>query len=401
MRRSSEQSGALVWSTNLVVLAVSVFFINFGNGLYRGAATNFFVDILGLSGTQVLWLAGLREIPGLALIFIAATIMHLSLPRRAAVSVLLMGVGYGLYVTVHSYSGLIAVAIVASLGFHIWMPLQNSLAMGLVERARSGRVMGIISSVRALASIVGMGVIALLSRFVPDIPLRVYFLAGGALIVLAGFLLFRIPSDVGAAKGVQPRMLMKRRYWLYYVLIFFEGSRMQVFGTFGTLILVQNYGLDVWQISLLLLASGLVNFLLAPRLGTLLDSLGEYRVLPISYLLLAGCFVGYATFHNPWILGVILILINLLVTLEIGLSTYVRRIAPEEELVPTLSAGVSINHITSVAMSLLAGTLLAIVGYEKLSWGAAMIILASVPFALAMKVRTSPSQELASAPAAE
>ena len=66
-----------------------------------------------------------------------------------------------------------------------------------------------------------------------------------------------------------------------------------------------------------------------------------------------------------------LIGINLLVTLSIGLSTYVNRIAPREELTPTLSAGVSINHITSVGMSLVAGTLLTIVGYQALCWGAA------------------------------
>jgi predicted MFS family arabinose efflux permease len=388
-----------MWSTNLIVLSLSVFFINFGNGLFRGAATNFYVDTLGLNGTQVLWLAGLREIPGLALIVIAATIMHLSLPRRAAVAVLLMGAGYALYATVQSYAGLIAVAIAASLGFHTWMPLQNSLAMSLVERSHSGKVMGTISSVRALASIVGMGAIALLTRFVAGVSLRAYFVAGGVLIVIAGLFLFRIPRHVGAAQKTQRRMLLKKRYWLYYVLIFFEGSRVQVFGTFGTLILVENYGLEVWQISLLLLGSGLVNFLLAPRLGTLLDILGEYRVLPVSYLLLSACFVGYATFHSPWVLGAILILINLLVTLAIGLSTYVRRFAPEEELVPTLSAGVSINHITSVSMSILAGTLLATVGYEKLCWGAAIIILASVPFAAAMRVKQSPVEEMAGSPA--
>jgi len=75
------------------------------------------------------------------------------------------------------------------------------------------------------------------------------------------------------------------------------------------------------------------------------------------------------------------------VTLSIGLSTYVNRIAPPDELGPTLSAGVSVNHITSVTMSLVAGTLLSIVGYEALCWGAACIILLSVPFALLIKVR--------------
>jgi hypothetical protein len=47
---------------------------------------------------------------------------------------------------------------------------------------------------------------------------------------------------------------------------------------------------------------------------------------------------------------------------------------------------VSINHITSVSMSLVAGTLLSVVGYEWLCWGAAAVIMLSVPFALAIKV---------------
>jgi predicted MFS family arabinose efflux permease len=166
---------------------------------------------------------------------------------------------------------------------------------------------------------------------------------------------------------------------------------MQVFGTFGTLILVQNYGLDARQISLLLVVSGIVNFVLAPRLGQLLDIVGERIMLSASYVALALCFIGYATVHNVWFLCAMLIGINLLVTLRIGLSTYVNRIAPPEELTPTLSAGVSINHITSVTMSLLAGMLLELVGYEWLCWGAAGIIFLSVPFALAIKIGTPPT----------
>jgi predicted MFS family arabinose efflux permease len=188
-------------------------------------------------------------------------------------------------------------------------------------------------------------------------------------------------------------MILKPRYWIYYVLTFFEGSRMQVFGTFGTLVLVQDYGLNARQISLLLLVSGVVNFVLAPRMGQLLDVVGERITLAVSYVLLALCFVGYATVHNVLFLGAMLVAINLLVTLRIGLSTYVNRIAPPEELTPTLSAGVSINHITSVSMSLVAGTLLSLVGYEWLCWGAAGLIMLSVPFALAIRVDLPPALE--------
>jgi predicted MFS family arabinose efflux permease len=388
--RERFKTATSAWSPYLIMLAVTVFLERLGQGLLGGASTNFLVDVLGLSGKQVLWLAGIREIPGLALMGIAALIMHWPLSRRAGLSLLLMGLGYGLYATVQSYTALIATALLGSLGFHNWMPLQSSLGLALTTRERSGRILGFLSSMGSLASIVGMGLTALLAT---TLPLRAFYIVGGVVIAIGGLLVFRIPMDVGKRMEAEPRLILRWRYWLYYVLIFFEGSRMQVFGTFGTLILVQNYGLGARQISLLLVVSGIVNFLLAPRMGQLIDVVGERITLSVSYVLLALCFVGYATVHNVWFLGAMLIAINLLVTLRIGLSTYVRRIAPPEELTPTLSAGVSINHITSVSMSLVAGTLLSIVGYEWLCWGAAAVIMASVPFALAIKVIAPPALE--------
>jgi predicted MFS family arabinose efflux permease len=389
--RERLRASTSTWSPYLITLAITVFLSRLGQGLFGGASTNFLVDVLNLSGKQVLWLAGIREIPGLALMGIAALMMHLPLSRRAAYSLVLMGVGYGLYATVNSYTALIAAALVGSLGFHNWMPLQSSLGLSLSKREESGRILGFLASIGSLASIVGMGLTAVLAT---TLPLRAFYVIGGVVIAVGGLLIFRIPKDVGERKVAQPRMLIKKRYWLYYVLIFFEGSRMQVFGSFGTLILVQNYGLNARQISLLLVVSGIVNFLLAPRLGRLIDLLGERITLSASYVLLALCFVGYATVHNAWFLAAMLVSINLLVTLRIGLSTYVNRIAPQEELTPTLSAGVSVNHITSVSMSLVAGTLLSIVGYEWLCWGAAAVIIVSVPFALAIRVTAPPALEV-------
>jgi predicted MFS family arabinose efflux permease len=386
--RQRLKTASSTWSLSLLTLAATVFLSRLGEGLLTGASTNFYIDILGLGGKEVLWLAGIREIPGLSLMFIAALIMHLPLSRRAAISLLLMGLGYGLYATVHSYTALIAMALVASLGFHTWMPLESTLGLALTKKEHSGRTLGTLASMGSLASIIGMGVTAALAT---TLPLRAFYVIGGLTIAIGGILVSRIPREVGEQSRAQPRMILKWRYWIYYVLIFFEGSRMQVFGTFGTLILVQNYGLEARQISLLLAASGIVNFVLAPRMGRLLDVVGERIMLSVSYVLLALCFVGYATVHNVWFLCSMLIGINLLVTLRIGLSTYVNRIAPAGELAPTLSAGVSVNHITSVSMSLVAGTLLSIVGYEWLCWGAAAIIMLSVPFALAIKISVPPA----------
>ena len=124
-----------------------MFLERFGQGIVNAVNTNFFVDALGLSGTQVLWLTGFREIPGLSLMFVAALVMHLPLVRRATLSLVLMGVGYGLYVFVGSYTAVVAVAIIASLGFHNWSPVEQALGMGLAPKGRSGEVLGTITSV--------------------------------------------------------------------------------------------------------------------------------------------------------------------------------------------------------------------------------------------------------------
>lgn len=382
-------SDSSFWSTNLIILVASVFLERFGQGIVNAVNTNFFVNVLGLSGTQVLWLTGFREVPGLSLMFIAALIMHMPLVRRASLSLILMGVGYGLYILVGSYTAVVATAIIASLGFHNWAPVEQALGMGLAPKGRSGEVLGILTSITSMAAIAGMGVVALLA-FV--LPLRAFYALGGVVIIVAAFLVARLPLDTASTRKAMPRMVLKRRYLLYYILTFFEGSRMQVFGAFGTLILVQNYGADTRTISLLLLTSSIVNSLIVPRFGKLIDRFGERWTLTASYVLLALCFIGYATVHNAVFLGAMVIGINLLVTLHLALTTYVNRIAPPEELTPTLSAGMSINHVSSVGMSLVAGSLLQIVGYETLCYAAAGIIMLSVPFAMALR-RPAPTPQ--------
>jgi predicted MFS family arabinose efflux permease len=380
-----QRLGAILtgWGPQLVTLAVTWFLISLGQGLFGGVTTNYFVNDLGLNGKQVLWMTGIREIPGLTLMLIAALIMHLPLSLRAGMSLIVMGIGFALYSVAHSFLTLAGVVIVGSVGFHNWLPLSSSLGLALSKKEEAGRTLGSLSAVAAFASIVGMGIAALLAS---RLPLSRFFLIGGACVVAGGLLVLRIPRHVGRENEQQPRMLLKRRYWLYYVLTLFEGSRSQVFSAFGTLVLVQVYGLNATQISLLLVTSAVVNLLFARRLGYALDVVGERITLAVSYLLLAFCFVGYATVHNALFLCAMLVGINLLVTLSIGLSTYVSRIAPPEELTPTLSAGVSVNHISSVTMALLAGSLLAIVGYEALCYGAAVMILLSIPFALMIRV---------------
>ena len=385
MNRLLSNLTAPIWSKNLIMLAVITFLNRFGQGVLGGASMNFFVETLGLTDGQVLAMEGIREIPGLSLMFIAALIRFLPLSQQSVLAVVLMGVGYILYAPVSSYGGLVFASLLASLGMHMWMPIYPSLSMGMATKETAGRVLGALGSVGALAAIAGMGVIALSSRVLADMSLRVYYLIGGSIIVCSGLLTLKLPRNIGATARPQPKMLVSKRYWLYYVLTFFEGSRKEVLGTFVTLFLVKVFNFQVWQTSLLLLSSSAINLLASPYMGYMIDRHGERKTLAASYILLAlGC-IGYATIRSIWLLIPVALMMKMLVLMSMGLNTYVNKMAPAEELMPTLSTGVSINHITSVAMPLVAGAVLPFVGYSGIFLGTGCLIACSIPFAVAMR----------------
>ncbi len=288
VQNTARDASASIWSRNLIILAIAIFLLSLGSGLQNGIGTNFMQE-LGLTGSQVLLQSGIREIPGLGLMFLAALMMRLPLTWRSVSAILIMGIGYALYATVHSWTALVMVSLTASFGFHLWMPLNSSLALGLAKKENSGKVLGTLASVGALATMAGIGTILLFSRW---ISLRTFAGIAGLLIVVAAIVLSRLPKSIGETKKAQPRLLFKRRYWLYYVLLLFEGSRAQVFSAFNLMVLVYDYGLSALQISILLLASGLVNFSLAQRLGRLLDAVGERTTLTIGYVALGALFRG-------------------------------------------------------------------------------------------------------------
>lgn len=389
MNKFWQKSGVYIWTSSLILLAYSIFLRSFGFGLLDGARTNFLIDTLKLGSGQVLWLEGIRELPGLVLMFIAIFFMRLSLSRSLAFSIFIAGIGYTLYAVVNSYHALIVVVVISSLGLHMSMPLHSSLAMCLTTKDKVGRVLGSLSSVGSLASIAGICVIMLISRLMETLSLRAYYIAGGTFIILSAFLIFRIPANAGATEINPPRMLIKRYYWLYYVLILLQGSGQQVLDSFCMLLLVKSFSLKVWNISFLLLISSVLSMFTAPYVGHLIDKFGERKTVPVSYVFLSLCCLGFALIKNVIILEILMVMIRLLWMFGMGLSTYVRRISPPEELTPTLSTGISINHITSVSLPLIAGWLLPTLGFEVIFLGTAIIIAISIPFAFAMKTNIS------------
>ncbi len=390
-----------LWTRDLAITTLAVFFMRFGEGILNGARMNFFVDTLGITGGQVLWLEGIREVPGLLLIFVAALTMRLPLSRRAVSAALILGLGYMSFALVQSYTGLLAAAVAASFGLHIYQPIGPALGLALATGRTRGRVLGLLASVGSLAGIAGIGVLALtsnLTRNAPPDALRWYYVVGGAIVALSALFFWRLSPKLGATDQEQPRMVVKRRYWRFYLLKFFEGSRKEILGSFCLLVLVDFFGWGVWQTSTLLLIASVLSMVISPYLGAAVDRFGAKISLAVSYAILALAAVGYALIPNPMILAVIYIVIRMAHILNLGLNVYAHERAPAEELNPTLAAGVSFDHVSSVGMPFIFGAMMAATGnYTHVYWLAAVLIAISVVFVLRMQSghEPQPAQELA------
>ncbi len=96
-------------------------------------------------------------------------------------------------------------------------------------------------------------------------------------------------------------------------------------------------------------------FLTGPLMGRMVDRFGERRMLSLSYIGLILVFLGYGFVQHRPILYVLFCIDNMIFFGGIALTTYVNKIAPEEDIQQTLAMGVTMNHISSVAAPFLGG----------------------------------------------
>jgi predicted MFS family arabinose efflux permease len=194
------------------------------------------------------------------------------------------------------------------------------------------------------------------------------------------------------------RFLLHRRYTVYYLLIFLQGARKQLFLMFAVWLLVKGHGVHREMILTLMIINQVLALLTAPTMGRIVDRFGERSTLTVSYVALTAIMCGYAFIQQTSLLYGLYVLDSLLFVGGIALTTYLNKIAPKEDIRPTLTMGVTMNHIPSVLVPLVGGLL-----WEHV--GATTVFLMGGAFALTSLIVTQwvrpESQGLASSLATE
>ena len=334
----------------LIALSAAVAGAGFVMAMQMGLNANFLADVIGVSGLQLGILEAVRETCGITALLGLALFAGLAEPVIGALMLVLFGLGLGGYTFVSTYGAVVAMSVVWSQGLHIWMPLPRSMAMALAEPHQAGRRLGQMHAAGSAGFVVGLLAAYLLTRI--GVPLRPLFLVAAGVGLIAATFCLGIPRQI---KTPGPRFVLRKRYGLYYLLSFLEGWRKQIFVCFAGFLLVRVHGTPLETILMLWGLVQLISYLAAPRVGTLIDRIGERRILVFYFSCLTAFFIGYATIPNRFVLYGLFVVDSAFFVLAMGLTTYVNRLAPPAERTPTLGMGVAMNHAAAVTMPLLGG----------------------------------------------
>jgi MFS family permease len=371
---------------NFLLLAGAVFCVGGAFGVQIPLFANFIFERFGVRTHEYGYLEAFRETPGFLTVAVGALVMVVAAPRLSAVSLLVMGVGLAAYAWVTDIASvlggsailaLIVTSVFWSVGFHTWLPLQNTLALRYAPSDETGRWLGWLRTTSGVGHIVMMGVALLLIRVLEYEGL--FLIAGGFLVVGAVLVGLAGRGDHAVVAKTPPRrILVRKRYKVYYALIFLQGARKQIFLMFAVWLLVKGHGAARETILILMLINQGLNLLISPSMGKVVDRFGERLTLTVSYVLLALVFLGYAFVPQTNALYVLYVVDHLLFVGGIALTTYLNKIAPREDIRPTLTMGVTLNHIPSVLVPLIGGALWVAYGHTVVFVGGAMFATMSV-----------------------
>ena len=302
-----------------------------------------------------------RELPGFLVFIVIGFLYALGDIRIAVIANICAAVGMLLLGIIPPVFSIALLCIfVYSSGQHIYMPLSNTIAMSFASDNRLGRKLGQVSAANTAALVVSSGLLWLLFQFT-KVSFAITFTIGAAAFVAAAILLGMMNPNRTAK--LNTRFVFRKEYRLFYWLSVLYGARKQIFITFGPWVLVDVFKQKVTTMTILFFIISVLNIAFRPFTGYLIDKIGEIFVLGSEAFILFIVCLGYtfATDILPLNGAIVLISIcyitdQLFSSASMARATYLRKIAiKDEDVSPTLSLGISIDHIMSMFLPVMGG----------------------------------------------
>ncbi|KZN51093.1 MFS transporter [Pseudoalteromonas luteoviolacea] len=332
---------------SFLVLASIVMAMAFAG--WTAMLNNFAVEAADFTGANMGMLQSLREIPG----FLAFTAVFILLVLKeqtfALVSLCVLSIGVaitGLFPTIY---GLYATTVLMSIGFHYFETLNQSLSLQWFKKDEAAEKLGKLLSIKSMAALGTFAVIWVGFTWLQSDYVWMYLLIGGAGLAVTIFMAMTHRQFV-AASPQNKKLILRKEYSLYYLLVFFSGARRQIFMVFAGFLMVEKFGYDVAEITALYMLNHVINIFLAPKIGSWIGRIGEQKALTVEYTGLTLVFVGYALVESAQLAAVLYVVDHIFFAMAIALKTYFQKIARPEDIAATAGVSFTINHIAAVVI---------------------------------------------------
>lgn len=341
----------------LILMAVA---LPLAFSVWSALLNNFVVEVIRFDGLDIGVLHTIREIPGFFAVGVISILLFVREQTLALSMLALLGIATAFTAWFPFLSGILTVTLLSSVGFHFFETVNQSLQLQWFSKEEAPSKLGKLMAYGSAATLIAYIFIILGWEKLNLSFNSAYMLAGLSCFVLAviGYISFpHFKAPVPQTK----KMVIRKRYWLYYLLQFLSGARRQIFVVFAGFMMVERFGMDVRQLTTLYLVNLVLNIALAPLFGRAVARYGERNALAVEYFGLAVVFFAYGGIYLfGWgilIAASLYILDHLFFALALAIKTYFQKIADPQDIAATAAVAFTINHIAAIFLPVSLGFL--------------------------------------------
>lgn len=336
------------------MLLLMAFTMPFTFSVWQVMLNNYTVEVASFTGKEIGMLQSVREVPGFLAFASVFLLMWFKEQTLALFFLALMCIGVGTTGFFTGTAGLYFITFVMSVGFHYFETMNQSLTLQWIDKVQTPSFMGKVLAFTGFGSILSYSSVWLfMTAFKMEFK-TVYMIAGTTGLMMVLFYVFYFPK-FPEKEEQRKKMILRKKYWLYYVLTFLSGARRQIFMVFAGFMMVEKFGYTVKEISLLYLFNYVFNMIFAPKIGKLIEVIGERKILLVEYIGLIVIFTSYAFVTNKHVAAALYIADHLFFAMAIAVKTYFQKIADPKDIAATAGISFTINHIAAVAIPALLG----------------------------------------------
>ncbi|MGR3501740.1 MFS transporter [Pseudaestuariivita sp.] len=348
------------WRRPIALLVLTACAMPLAFATWSALLNNFVIEAANFDGADIGLLHTIREIPGFLAIGVIAVLLFVREQVLGLVSLAMLGAATAVTAWFPSMGGILTITLLSSIGFHYYETVNQSLQLQWLSKERAPKVLGYLLAVGSGATLIAYVLIVLLWESLGLSFNTVFLASGGACLLIAFYCLVAFPQ-FEAPHPQRKQMILRKRYWLYYVLQFLAGARRQIFIVFAGFMMVEKFGFEVHEITGLFLINLVANMAIAPFIGHGVARFGERRVLLFEYAGLVLVFLAYGGIYMfGWgvlLAAVLYVVDHLLFSMALALKTYFQKIADPQDIAPTAAVAFTINHIAAVFLPVLLGLL--------------------------------------------